>query len=130
MADYDIRLVTDDQELGRLHRVSAEFEPEAQACAGYNQPPLKGLLTAHRVYAAYIDDEPVAFVLCSARRMFWMVGRASHLATACVALSGVIHHEFAPAWGSIENVELRAAIANASGGMIEDDGTGCRWIGD
>lgn len=131
MADYEVRPVSDDADLMALREMALEkCDPRFQCTPATPHPTIAEMRRAHRVYGAYLDGDPVAFVLCSERRMFWMVGQPEHLPAACVSLSNVIHHEFAPAWGRIKNARLRSAIADSSGGMIEDDGTGCRWIGD
>lgn len=128
--EYDVRWVQDDAELVRLHAVaSSSWDPTAQCSIVTPCPTLEQLRTVARVYAAYVDDEPVAFVMCNVRRMVWLTGKPEHVAPACVAIAETIHREYVPAWGPINNPVVRAAIAAASSGRIEDDGKCCRWVG-
>jgi hypothetical protein len=127
---YVIRVVSDDDELVRLAHVATTWDRKAQACVTADPPTVDQMRDLHRIYAAYLDGQPVAFVLCSEIRMIWLMGHPEHIAPACVAIADVIHHDFAPAWGEVNNPELRAAIAAASGGKIVDDGRCNRWVGD
>jgi hypothetical protein len=129
MSNYEIRIASED-EFPRLERAAATWDRNAQACVTADPPTVDHLREVHRVYAAYLDGEPVAFVLCSEIRMIWLAGHPDHIAAGCAAMAEVIHRDFAPAWGEVRNPELRAAIAAASGGKIIDDGTCNRWIGE
>jgi hypothetical protein len=132
--DYEVRVVTDDDEKVRLQQLAVQWcDPRFICTARAPYPTLEQVRRVHRVYAAYLDGEPVAFMLCTEKRPGWLNGKPEHIAAACAAMTEAIHHDYrgiGPAYGEIENAELRAAIVAASDGNIEDYGTGCRWIGD
>lgn len=126
---YEVRAVADDAELAELHRAAGAWDPAAQCNAAHPRPPLEQMLRAHRVYVASLEGKPVAFVLCSERRMIWLTGQPEHLGPACAGIAKVIHAEFAPAWGQVGNRQLRAAVVAASAGQIVDDRGTLRWVG-
>lgn len=132
MTGYQVRVVTDPAKLRQLAELAATTHGDvASLCRpGLRCPTLGDLLTAHRVYGAYLDDAPVGFFTCSERGQgCWLNGEPEHLAAVCAATAEAIVAEFGTCWGAMENDQLRAAIVAAGNGHITDDAGVLRWAG-
>src|SRR5690349_6363436 len=127
---YEVRIVTDGAELRTLAKMAAAHHSEEIACAPVLRcVALSDLLSAPRVYGAYLDGQPVAVATCSERGQGgWLTGLREHMAPAGAAMVRAIAEEFGTFFGDMGNPVTRAELVTASGGHLADDGGTIRWV--
>lgn len=128
MSRYTARAVTDPGELVELHDMAAgAWTPEHQCSPGAWWPSMGQLRRAHAVYGAWRGDRPVAVaVVAAGGHVEHLAGVGAHLAAAMAAIAPLVRAAEGTCWGRVANPTLRAAIAAATTGMVDQGPDTCR----